>query len=279
MLQEICKQRPLVWEGNARSASVPPRVEASIGLDEQRSTSLRRSFNALGHGVLRPIDANSRTVRSKRHLSVGKPVQLSRSENGEANVKNGIIARKQATASTIRSYEPDVPLRKRSPSSLLPSDFKVNPLANQGYDYAFTEVVRNKDQRRCLPGCTRPECCGNRIRKIIEITGAAGITENEEALLKRYMGYDYARVKWMNPEEKAKILEEALVEEFARKYSRHRYVFARPTTPPGFWNTEFPTTQEAIEERERALKSEREKVIDRRREAMRPNGRWLFRDE
>jgi len=50
-------------------------------------------------------------------------------------------------------------------------------------------------------------------------------------------------------------------------------------SPPGFWNADFPSTQEMEAEREEAAKREKQTVQDRYREAMRPGGRWLFRDE
>jgi hypothetical protein len=41
----------------------------------------------------------------------------------------------------------------------------------------------------------------------------------------------------------------------------------------------MPTTQEVEEDRKAARKMERHKVEEMYREAMRPGGRWTFRDE
>ncbi|KAK4945664.1 hypothetical protein LTR66_014374, partial [Elasticomyces elasticus] len=50
----------------------------------------------------------------------------------------------------------DEPLRARPLHRLTLDDFRVNPASNQNQDYAYTETIRGRDQRRCLPGCTKP---------------------------------------------------------------------------------------------------------------------------
>ncbi len=183
------------------------------------------------------------------------------------------------------------PLRSRPVHSLKVDDFKVNPKFNYGLDYAFTETVRNRDARRCLPGCSRPECCGTTFRKLVEIGGAPELhrrslwsdsqetVDEEERLLEEHLGDDRGRLKSISADERRSLLTEARTRLVADKYGRHRQAFERRPTPPGFWRTDMPSTQEAERDREEAKKLERQKVEERYKDAKRGGGRWLFRDE
>lgn len=192
------------------------------------------------------------------------------------------------------------PLRARPLHRLGPDDFKINPDNAQGLDYAFTEVVRSHDQRRCLPGCTRPTCCGSALRRLVEIGGlptpyTSGLwsssppeedkdqTTQEHAetrVLKEYLGADHdRRVARMSEAERKEVLLDAKTREFADRHGRHRQAFERRTTPPGFWRADMPSTQELEGDREEARGLERRRVGEMYREAMREGGRWRFRDE
>ena len=75
------------------------------------------------------------------------------------------------------------------------------------------------------------------------------------------------------------MLLQAQAARMAQVYGKHRQRYERRTTPPGFWRVGFPSTQEVEIDRERAERMEREQVEERRKEAMREGGRWVFRDE
>ncbi|KAF7547277.1 hypothetical protein G7Z17_g7847 [Cylindrodendrum hubeiense] len=175
-------------------------------------------------------------------------------------------------------------LRKKLPSELRPDDFKVNPLANEGHDFAYTDVVRDKNERACLPGCTDMHCCGKEFRALAlsqrpnpPLTPAQ--RQEEQKLLEDYMG-DYAfRLGTMDKAEKDELWVEAKTQELANKYGKHRHRYSRMRSPPGFWNADFPSTQELEADRAEAAKRDKQSVQERYREAMRPGGRWMFRDE
>lgn len=186
----------------------------------------------------------------------------------------------------------DEPLRARPLRRLRLDDFRVNPASNQGYDYAFDEVIRNRDQRKCLPNCTRPECCGTKFQKVVELGGfvtprkpglwsSSPVDEAEEEvrLLEEYLGYDRTRISRLPEDEKRQLMVQAKANQFAKEHGRHRQAHERNTSPPGFWRTDMPTTQELEEDREAAQQMTRRKVEERYREALRPGGRWMFRDE
>lgn len=65
----------------------------------------------------------------------------------------------------------------------------------------------------------------------------------------------------------------------ADQHGKHRQAFERRSSPPGFWDTEMPDTQQVAQLQERQARQEKLAVEERRREAMRDGGRWLFRDE
>lgn len=83
----------------------------------------------------------------------------------------------------------------------------------------------------------------------------------------------------MTAREKMELLITAKAEQLAQKHGRHRQAFQRRATPPGFWRTDMPTTQETEADREMARQMERRKIEERYVEAKRANGRWLFKDE
>ncbi|KAH6891441.1 DNA repair protein endonuclease SAE2/CtIP C-terminus-domain-containing protein [Thelonectria olida] len=175
-------------------------------------------------------------------------------------------------------------LRHKPPSELGPDDFKINPLANDGHDFAYTEVVRNKDERGAMSGCTDMHCCGKKFRALAlsqrpnpPLTPAQ--RQEEQKLLENYLGELAYRLTSMNKEDRDELWIEAKTQELADKYGKHRHRYSRMQSPPGYWNPDFPSTQELEAERAEAARREKQTVQDRYREAMRPGGRWMFRDE
>lgn len=172
----------------------------------------------------------------------------------------------------------DEPLRDRPWYSLQLDDFRINP-SFMGTNYAFSETFRGREQRRCLVGCTRPECCGDTLRKTIEM-GAAPTRQNDGEVLEAYLGRNHAQIMASySPDKRKDVLVQARTQALANQYSKHRHAYERPRTPPGFWRTDMPSTQEAEQDRARAHEMHLQKVEERWREAMRDGGRWLFRDE
>ncbi|KAF2205408.1 hypothetical protein GQ43DRAFT_15439 [Delitschia confertaspora ATCC 74209] len=171
-------------------------------------------------------------------------------------------------------------LRSKPLNELRVSDFKPNPMFNHGYSYAFSETVRNRDARACLPGCTKPDCCGSAFRALA-VTAPPLSSSQEEELLEDFLGdiYDPDCISKMRDDEKAELVLQARTRHMAAKHGKHKQAYERRTTPPGFWRADFPTTQEEREDRERANQIERTMVQERWGEAMRKGGRWMFRDE
>jgi hypothetical protein len=185
----------------------------------------------------------------------------------------------------LEADDPDQePLRARPVRHLGLEHFKVNPHFNHGSDYAFADVVRGRELRKCLPGCTKPECCGDKFRKFVEFARVheqhtLSQEEQDARLLEDYLGENRSRLRNMTEGEREELLIQARTRELANKASKHRHAYERRRSPPGFWRSDFPNTQELQSDRQEAANRERELVQQRYEEAMRPGGRWLFRDE
>lgn len=177
-----------------------------------------------------------------------------------------------------------VPLRQRPIDTLRPEDFKPNPSYNDGLTYVYDEVVRGREARSALSGCTDLNCCGKTFRSFAKAersTIGPSVTTREEdiKLLEKYLGDDAYKLGSMTREEKEETWLLAKTWELSSKFGRHRQRYTRMPSPPGFWMVEFPSTQERAEERRQAEEIQKALVNERYREAMRPGGRWLFRDE
>jgi hypothetical protein len=83
----------------------------------------------------------------------------------------------------------------------------------------------------------------------------------------------------MKAEEREELVLQAKTKLVADNHGKHRHAYERRVTPPGFWRTDMPSTQEIERDREAARGLERKGVEERWRESMREGGRWLFRDE
>ena len=201
-----------------------------------------------------------------------------------SSTKNG-ITRPQDSDSNIKDEPENGPLRFRPLSKLGLHDFKINPEYNNGYDYAFTDVVRKQAARRCLPGCTKPECCGNVFRALAAAAYdpnkplTASQEEAETRLLKEFLGDNAYKIRNMTRAERDEVLLQAKTRDLANKHGKHRHAYERRRSPPGFWRMDFPSTQEEREDRQKVEQLERDVVAQRYNQAMRPRGAYLFRDE
>ena len=183
-------------------------------------------------------------------------------------------------------------LRSRPPESLMLGDFVMNP--NARMNYTFNEPVRSRDQRKCLPTCTKPDCCGTKFLKLAHIGGVAPFKpglwsssppneeEADEALLLEHLNNDHAQLRSMSKTDKTNMLLQIKAQQMGNAIGRHKITgFERAKTPPGFWRADMPSTQEVEEDREEARNLERQKVQERWHEAMAEDGKglWKFRDE
>ncbi|KAK4162647.1 DNA repair protein endonuclease SAE2/CtIP C-terminus-domain-containing protein [Cladorrhinum sp. PSN259] len=177
-------------------------------------------------------------------------------------------------------------LRETPLAQLSVSDFKVNPKLNNGQKFAFDEVVRNKADRTELEGCTDYNCCGRHYRALAEselsARGPSALSCAEDIkMMEEYLGGGAHKLVDMTGEERSEVWIRAKSQGLANRIGKHRHRFARQASPPGYWNPDFPSTQEIEQNREESARRERKQVEERWREAMKTGGtgKWLFRDE
>ncbi|KAI5923121.1 DNA repair protein endonuclease SAE2/CtIP C-terminus-domain-containing protein [Camillea tinctor] len=185
----------------------------------------------------------------------------------------------RATAGLNDKADNAVPLRELPRSELRLDHFKINPAANDGYNYAYADVVRNKEQRAALQGCISETCCGPMFRDLAKASRRSTGSVAFQSLLESYLGDECYKLSTMLDIEKEQLWVKAKMIELANQQGKHRHRYQRMTTPPGYWRTDFPSTQEGEKDREKAAKLEQDMIEERYREAIRPGGRWLFRDE
>lgn len=283
-------------QASANTAGVGPGVKSRLGalLDSPSYTEYHTFTTPTARG-----QQGTPPVTGQEGLSIPKPRELPFEKVARQGGKHSGARTPQSPRTPLadatntarinrvrpQSTKPTVSLlRKRPVSELRLDDFKINPRANDGHDFAYSEVVRDKGGRACLPGCVDMHCCGKEFRALAlserpdpPLTGAQ--RQEEQRLLEEYLGdYSY-RLATMSKEERAELWLEAKTRELANRFGKHRHRFSRMRSPPGFWNPDFPSTQELEAEKAEAAKRERQAVQDRYREAMRPGGRWTFRDE
>jgi hypothetical protein len=103
--------------------------------------------------------------------------------------------------------------------------------------------------------------------------------ERDDELLSDFMGGNAYKIANMSAAEKKEKFLQAKTWDLANKNGRHRHAYERRKSPPGFWETDFPTTQEEMVNREKSKAFMRELVQQRYDQAMRPGGAYIFRDE
>ncbi|KAG5925609.1 hypothetical protein E4U42_004133 [Claviceps africana] len=284
--------------------AIDEAIEPTKTPEESRNKSARSRLDVLLDGGSEETDVNTALTPTRNQpvpparetaLRVPKRRQLPFENTEDRDGKNKHAARVLSMynntelgsrASTPKLVQRQLigTLRNKPPSELQLSDFKINPSANEGHDFAFSEVVRDRADRACLPGCINMHCCGKQFRALAisqrpdpPLTSAQ--RQEEQKLLEGYLGDSSYRLATMEKEERMELWIEAKTQELANKYGKHRHRFSRMQSPPGFWDADFPNTQQLEADRQEATKRTKQAIAERYREALRPGGRWKFTDE
>jgi hypothetical protein len=171
-------------------------------------------------------------------------------------------------------------LRSKQKQHLKPQDFRINPnYANSDFAYVQPMNRLSKADRHRLPGCINAACCGG-ILEAARNNLLPRSNKSDEQLLEEMFGITPDILATQYPvSQQEDVIFQARAQEFANEHGRHRKTFERAATPPGFWRTGMPSTQEEEEDRRKADEAERIKVNGMWLEAMKGNGRWKFKDE
>jgi len=271
-------------------AKLPHSESSGLSMAVTPRTSIKwTSRNAEASPILKDLTGQNLCTAHKTIKvpsgNVGQEKSRSRSSTPATRSSHTTEARKPALPHKGR-------LRDRPVHQLHSDDFKINPAANHGLDFAYSEIVRKRDLRKCLSNCTKPECCGDKFNKVVRIGGfglpqhgglwESSLVDEQEAnirLIGEHFRLNAKQIKKLPGKEQNRLADKAKADRFANEYGKHRHIHERPPSPPGYWRTEMPTTQELEVDRELAKKEERRKMEGRYSEAMREGGRWMFRDE
>ncbi|KAG4300682.1 hypothetical protein PCK1_003111 [Pneumocystis canis] len=138
------------------------------------------------------------------------------------------------------------------------NDYVINLDKNDNIPYAYNEVVRNKTLRKHLPACACENCI-----KFFEAHGPI-------ATIPKPIWRSSSKDKIFLDSTKEHIYKNL------QQVSRHRAAFFRAKTPPGFWESDFPNTQQEQNYRKQAEIQNYERLKERKFEAER-GGRWKKR--
>lgn len=273
--------------GDGQDQSPKKRAKSAAAIQHETPSTTRNRLQGLLEGSLpskSPL-RSPRNVLGRIQREGGNPEIRQKSmttKSGSPHSRPDPVEQPSQTGPEVLPEEE--PYRSRPLHRLNLDHFKINPARNQGLDYAYDTVVRKKDDRKCMSGCTRPGCCGDRFRAMARMavqgtTTSAEQKEEDQRILEEYVGEDRHLLDGLNDKDRENLLVEARARALANQYGRHRHTHQRARSPPGFWRTEMPSTQEIEEDRENARRMERDKVEERYREAMRPGGLWTWADE
>lgn len=134
-----------------------------------------------------------------------------------------------------------------------PENFLMNPKYNDGYDYAYHEVLRGKEQRQCKHGHDCSNCS-----KFYSIAGD---------------GHKDAGADWDSPKKPSN---EGMLN-IVRYTSRHKE--PEHDTPVGYWKSYMPNTQEEEEEKRISAQKAKEKGARRLESALHKDGKYMFKDK
>ena len=259
-----------------------------------------RKWNSTGAKAVNPKNSSPALATAHRRLGtlLAEPTARPRLLGPDAFLKPGKTAvdpgplrkprfLKPKSRKSFADAEDEEPFRARPLQRLSLNHFKINPETNEGLDFAYRDVVRNHHERKCLSGCT-DKCCVDKWRALAHTLydtdnrGDETLDQqisNNSLLLDMLGPGSEERIRTLTPSARANLIEEGRVREMSARYSKHRAAHPRAESPPGFWDTDMPDTQETAENREKAEKLEREEVERRYRDAMKGGGRWMFADE
>ncbi|KNG82563.1 hypothetical protein ANOM_008985 [Aspergillus nomiae NRRL 13137] len=250
-----------------RSLLQSPKGNGNVKDTRHNQHEFRADHEASGNNTRLPTDTTAVLDSSQAN---NQPTNVHLSERAKSN--------------SIEMHPEDESYRSLPLHRLELSHFRINPDYNEGLGFAFDTVIRKKKERKCIRGCTRPDCCGDKFLAMARLAGlrtdpTVSCQEDDQKILEDYLGEDKYLLDELGEMDRQRLLDEAKARLIADCFGKHRNHHQRAATPPGFWRTDMPDTQELDFDREEARRLERDKVKERYREAMRPGGLWKYADE
>ncbi|KAL6306989.1 DNA repair protein endonuclease SAE2/CtIP C-terminus-domain-containing protein [Sparassis latifolia] len=248
------------------SARSPLRkVRSSPRPSPKRSPRPRRASASVPESISEDATHRQRTSKTSQHSATGTP-----KANGSGDKENV-----PGTGSTKR-YPSDYSAfkgRGRYAASnvretTVNSVYQINPAQNDGRDFPYAEVVRNKKQRKCLHG----ENCMN-CRDYYENIGPSPPRQKPPLWRSPVSTPSKASsshatqpldADFDDDLDEAAQKKRAAIVKHQNEISRHRHQWEGPKTPPKYWIIGFPDTQEvaAINEQAREMHEQKRRKVE-----------------
>ncbi|KZO97726.1 hypothetical protein CALVIDRAFT_479636 [Calocera viscosa TUFC12733] len=142
--------------------------------------------------------------------------------------------------------------------------FEIDKDKNNGMDYQYDSVVRNKETRRHMHGADC-ECCRDYYEAVgpLPLRLQPPLWKSPSPRKKRKLAISPpgpAALSHQNGETRAA----EAVQSHKQEVSRHRQAWMRSNTPPDYWNIGFPTTQQvrAINRKAEEMHREKDREIE-----------------
>jgi hypothetical protein len=181
---------------------------------------------------------------------LSKRSNLQTPDEAETPMKKPKISRK--AANQIPTKKLDLSHHPQEHRNWAIEDFKVNPSKNQNVTHAYHVVLRGKS-RSCVHGKTCKDC-----ERFYEMAGDLP-------------NFEEWGPQWNDDKSDRKF-------DIVSKTSRHKELWERPESPPGFGDFDFPTTQEQVELNKKSDLMIRRTAYERLFSALHDK-KYIFRDE
>ena len=275
------------FQGKPRRAALQPKppnaqiIPVTDRLAKQpRSNIEKRGFESIKTKKVGSIQSSTSVAIPARKASDLEELFVEASLTRNNDTSLNAVGRYQTSLQKKRD-QAERRLRDKSIAELSLNDFVLNRAMNQGFNQALGEIDNRKTSKRCPSNCSKPECCGIAFATAIQNAGIASFQDlsrqEKDSLIGSYLGFPVSKLGLLSNQGYQKLLGEAIGKQFAEKYGRHKQ--ARADSPPGYWRAEFPSTQERDADKRCAEQIEKAAIVERRREALRSGGLWVFRDE
>ncbi|KAJ7239030.1 DNA repair protein endonuclease SAE2/CtIP C-terminus-domain-containing protein, partial [Mycena haematopus] len=234
-------------------------------------TRLRPENEDTDHERPRKIRRFSSPVRAPLAVAITNGVHTSRNvaSPGTNRGRENRVARENVSASTPANTSASKQLTDYSAfkgrgrygkaaatgNDTINASYAIDPARNEGVDFQYDAVVRRKEDRKRMDGgdC---ECC----REYYEAIGP--MPNRLQPPLWRSPKKSSSEKKPCRNGER-----EGAIHSHKQAISRHRHNWAQGSTPPGYWNIAFPSTQEAQLINEKAAEMQQQKMRMVQREA------------
>ncbi|KAF3197464.1 hypothetical protein TWF192_000720 [Orbilia oligospora] len=159
------------------------------------------------------------------------------------------------------------PAIKNPDNPFSPSKYRINKSKNEGLDFAFSEVVRNRARKDCLPKCIK-ECCRDLASgRLHEMWKPPAPYESAKFGARDSSPPDKEEIETKDNEQYKEWNAAREKSERNLQFGRHRAQHQKAPEVMGYWESDFPTTQLLEEQRKDSERRHMEKGFDRYEQA------------